>query len=77
MELVSDIENNEKRSFNQGADKTSIMQKFQIELLKEIWSSVITTKCPICKMNSPAFRKDGYTKMFVKPLAGKAKITND
>jgi hypothetical protein len=34
---------------------------------------VITTKCPHCKKNSPAFRKDGYTKMFVKPLSGKSK----
>jgi DNA-directed RNA polymerase I subunit RPA1 len=41
--------------------------------MKEIWSNVITTKCPHCKKNSPAFRKDGYTKMFVKPLSGRAK----
>lgn len=33
----------------------------------------MTTKCPHCKQNSPAFRKDGYTKMFVKPLSGRAK----
>ena len=42
-----------------------------------MWSNVITTKCPHCKNNSPAFRKDGYTKMFVKPLAGRTKATQD
>ena len=55
--------------------QTSIIQKFQIDLIKEIWSNVITTKCPHCKKNSPAFRKDGYTKMFVKPLSGRVKNT--
>ena len=77
MQLVAEIERNDDKTFNQGAEQTSIMQKFQIDLIKEMWSSVITTKCPICKMNSPAFRKDGYTKMFVKPLSGKAKTAND
>jgi len=48
-----------------------------MELIKEIWSSVVTTKCPRCKRNSPAFRKDGYTKMFVKPLSGRTKNTQD
>lgn len=32
-----------------------------------------TTKCPHCHKNSPAFRRDGYTKMFVRPLAGRQK----
>ena len=45
--------------------------------MKEVWGSVVTTKCPHCKQNSPAFRKDGYTKMFVKPLAGKGKAAQD
>lgn len=56
---------------------TSIIQKFQLDLVKEMWSNVVTTRCPHCKQNSPAFRKDGYTKMFVKPLAGKAKQAQD
>ena len=34
---------------------------------------MLTTRCPHCQKNSPAFRKDGYTKMFVKPLAGRQK----
>lgn len=38
---------------------------------------MITTRCPHCKKNSPAFRKDGYTKMFVKPLAGRSKAAQD
>lgn len=53
------------------------MKKMEINLIKEIWQSVITTKCPLCKYNSPAFRKDGYTKMFVKPLSGRSKGTAD
>jgi hypothetical protein len=56
---------------------TSIIQKFQNELIKEMWSNVVTTKCPHCKQSSPAFRKDGYTKMFVKPLLGKGKAAQD
>ena len=28
----------------------------------------MTTACPHCKHKSPAIKKDGYTKLFVKPL---------
>ena len=53
---------------NDEVQVTSIMQKGSRELEREIWSQVITTRCPHCKKNSPAIRKDGYTKIFVKPL---------
>ena len=56
---------------NDDVQVTSIMQKGSRELEREIWSQVITTRCPHCKKNSPAIRKDGYTKIFVKPLQGR------
>ena len=49
-------------------DATSIMNKASRDIEREIWASVITTRCPHCKKNSPAIRKDGFTKIFVKPL---------
>jgi hypothetical protein len=76
MTMLEDIQANEHpEETNQTlrSGPTSCMQKFQIDLIKEIWSNVVTTKCPHCKQNSPAFRKDGYTKMFVKPLSGRTK----
>ena len=47
---------------------TSSAQKAILDLQKEIWGSVVTTTCPHCKYKSPAVKKDGYTKLFVKPL---------
>lgn len=47
---------------------TSTSQRALLELFKEIWSSVVTTTCPHCKHKSPAVKKDGFTKLFVKPL---------
>lgn len=52
---------------------TSIMQKTMKDIVHEIWSSVIPTTCPHCQEKSPAFRKDGYTKFFVKPYSDKVK----
>ena len=72
--MLADIEENRKPELTNKVLKsgqTSIIQKLLIELTKDLWSNVVPTKCPHCKMNSPAFRKDGYTKMFVKPLSGK------
>ena len=53
---------------------TSI-QKRITDLLKEIWAQVITTKCPHCSHKSPAVKRDGFTKLFVKPLAGRHALT--
>ena len=50
---------------------TSI-QKRITELIKEIWAQVVTTTCPICKHKSPAVKRDGFTKLFVKPLAARS-----
>lgn len=74
--MVNDIEDNTDcdRTYE---NQTSIVQKFQIDLIKELWSNVITTKCPHCQKNSPAIRKDGYTKLFVKPLIGKSKAGDE
>ena len=47
------------------------VQKKQMELIKEIWSQVVTTTCPHCKKPSPAVKRDGFTKLFVKPLQQK------
>ena len=50
---------------------TSTIQKTILELQKEIWGSVVTTTCPhpACKKKSPGIKRDGHTKLFVKPLA--------
>lgn len=77
LEAIELNENPEQTNQLLKSGMTSIIQKFQIDLIKEMWSNVVTTKCPHCKQNSPAFRKDGYTKMFVKPLAGKGKAAQD
>ena len=50
---------------------TSIIRRIN-DLVKEIWSQVITTVCPHCKHKSPAVKRDGFTKLFVKPLQAKA-----
>ena len=47
---------------------TTTSQRALLELQKEIWSSVVTTTCPHCKHKSPAVKKDGYTKLFIRPL---------
>ena len=47
---------------------TSTSQRALLDLHKEIWSAVVTTTCPHCKHKSPAVKKDGYTKLFIKPL---------
>lgn len=52
-------------------EASSIMLKTANEIYKELWSHVVTTKCPHCSNNSPAIRKDGFTKIFVKPLQGR------
>lgn len=46
-------------------------QKRISDLIKEIWSQVVTTSCPSCKHKSPAVKRDGFTKLFVKPLAAR------
>lgn len=51
------------------------MQKQMVEIIKEIWQQVVTTTCPHCKYKSPSVKKDGYTKLFVKPLQGKGALT--
>ena len=47
---------------------TTTSQRALLDLHKEIWGSVVTTTCPHCKHKSPAVKKDGYTKIFVRPL---------
>lgn len=47
------------------------VQKRIMELTKEIWAQVVTTTCPHCKHKSPAVKRDGFTKLFVKPLAAR------
>jgi len=34
----------------------------------------VTTTCPHCKHKSPAVKKDGYTKLFIRPLQGQAGV---
>jgi hypothetical protein len=55
---------------------TSTIQKNLLDLTKEIWHSVVTTVCPACKFKSPGIKKDGYTKLFTKPLAAKHLLVN-
>ncbi len=47
IEMVHDIEDNKNCDVS-NENQTSIVQKFQIDLIKELWSNVITTKCPHC-----------------------------
>lgn len=47
-------------------------QKRLLELHREIWQQVVTTTCPHCKHKSPSVKKDGFTKIFIKPLAAKS-----
>ena len=53
---------------------TSTSHKALLDLFKEIWSAVVTTTCPHCKHKSPSIKKDGFTKLFIKPLQGQAAI---
>ena len=50
------------------------VQKRVSGLIKEIWSQVVTTTCPHCKKKSPAVKRDGFTKLFVKPLAARVAL---
>jgi hypothetical protein len=52
---------------------STTQQKAMKEVIGDIWSSVITTKCPHCEYQNPAILKDGYTKFFAKSLAEKMK----
>lgn len=52
------------------------MQKRITDLLKEIWAQVVTTSCPHCGKKSPAVKRDGFTKLFVKPLAAKSALVS-
>jgi len=47
-------------------------QKRLLELQREIWQQVVTTTCPHCKHKSPSVKKDGFAKIFIKPLAAKS-----
>ncbi len=53
---------------------TTTSQRALLDLHKEIWGSVVTTTCPHCKHKSPAVKKDGYTKLFIRPLQGQAAV---
>ena len=55
---------------------TSTIQKQLLDMTKEVWHSVVTTVCPTCKFKSPGIKKDGYTKLFTKPLAAKHLLVN-
>lgn len=80
MELLGDVEDNEHPELTNKlghTGHTSIIQKLTQDLIKELWHHVITTKCPHCKKNSPSVRKDGFTKIFVKPLQGRTKQAAD
>ena len=41
--------------------------------ISEIWEAVIPISCPHCQAKNPGFRKDGFTKLFRKPLSEKLK----
>jgi len=54
-------------------EATSTSEKMLKELIHEIWTSVVPISCPHCQGKSPGIRKDGYTKLFVKPLSERLK----
>jgi len=49
------------------------MEKSLKQLIADIWESVIPISCPHCQAKNPGFRKDGFTKLFRKPLSEKLK----
>jgi hypothetical protein len=51
------------------------MEKALKSLISEIWEAVIPISCPHCQAKNPGFRKDGFTKLFRKPLSEKLKNT--
>lgn len=53
------------------AQNTTTQKRLQ-ELYREIWQQIVTTTCPHCKHKSPSVKKDGFSKLFVKPLAAKS-----
>ena len=50
------------------AHEKGLRTRYLKELVKEL---VHVGKCQSCGAHSPTLRKDGYTKIFEKPLAGK------
>ena len=67
MDRLNDLESQAFDAPTEMQLNTSI-QKKTMELVKEIWAQVVTTTCPHCKEHSPAVKRDGFTKLFVKPL---------
>ena len=49
------------------------MEKALKQQISEIWEAVIPISCPHCQAKNPGFRKDGFTKLFRKPLSEKLK----
>jgi len=60
-------------NYSPEATHTTIMEKSLKQLIADIWESVIPISCPHCQAKNPGFRKDGFTKLFRKPLSEKLK----
>jgi hypothetical protein len=43
--------------------------------MHELWGQVVPIVCPHCNYKTPGIRKDGFTKIFIKPLSDKMKTT--
>jgi hypothetical protein len=72
-EIFQDITTFKEEDYSPLASHTTIMEKALKHLIQEIWESVIPISCPHCQAKNPGFRKDGFTKLFRKPLSDKLK----
>ena len=71
--MLKDITTFKDEEYSPQAAHTTIMEKALKQLISEIWESVIPISCPHCQAKNPGFRKDGFTKLFRKPLSEKLK----
>ena len=73
--VIEDFTQFKAEDYSHQATHTTIMEKALKSLISEIWEAVIPISCPHCQAKNPGFRKDGFTKLFRKPLSEKLKNT--
>ena len=73
IQLLEEHTTFKAENYSPEATHTTIMEKSLKQLIADIWESVIPISCPHCQAKNPGFRKDGFTKLFRKPLSEKLK----
>lgn len=75
--IESELKSYEDRyqSYSLQFNTTSVdmhLKSIQRDAIETFWKAIlITKKCDSCGSYSPGLRKDGYTKIFIKPLPKK------